>query len=454
MHKNKYIPSFGVEIHVELITNTKAFSDSRANYGDKPNSNINEIDLGYPGSKPLLNKKVVQHAYILAKALNMSQIEKVLYFDRKNYFYPDLAKGFQITQFYRPFAKNGYLEIELPDGNSKKIEIIQIHIEEDTAKQIRLPNGDIGFDYNRAGLPLIEIVSDFKQLHTPEEVTLFVSKLRQLLIDFGITKGDMHKGEFRVDVNVSVKPKDSSSYGERVEIKNINSFKFIKQALEYEIENHIEVLESNGKIEKVTKRFDENSKTNQIMRSKDSVTDYNYFPETNINPIDITKYISEFEHEYEKLKSNQGLENVCQVWLKDLISSKKISQDDEKHFLKACDFFSNEGKIKDGSIDFGDKSEIDIYLTIAKAIKNQTPNQYIKQYLKKEITEEQLLSLKSTSSDELESIIKEIIDSNPQIEQERYERKLKFISGELMKRTKGKANMKEASSIIEKLVNK
>jgi len=280
--KNKFIPAFGIEVHAELLTKTKAFSPAEVTFDAKPNTSIHPIDLGYPGTKPVVNKKMVEFAYRLAKILKMN-IENKLWFDRKNYFYPDLPKGFQITQYFKPIGTNGKLSI-LSNGQKKDITITEIHMEEDTAKQIRSGDETL-FDFNRAGVPLIEIVSGHQELSSIDEVLEYVKQLREQLIIMGINDGKLEEGSFRVDVNVSVKKEDDISFGQRTEIKNLNSFKNIRLALEYEINRHIEMIEKDQKIESYTVRYDDIKNITITMRLKDAKYDYSFIPEGNITPI-------------------------------------------------------------------------------------------------------------------------------------------------------------------------
>ncbi|NQX83538.1 MAG: Asp-tRNA(Asn)/Glu-tRNA(Gln) amidotransferase subunit GatB, partial [Mycoplasmataceae bacterium] len=278
----KYVPTFGIEIHAELNTKTKAFSSAKINFDSESNTIVSPIDLGYPGFKPTVNKTMVEYSYRLAKILKM-EIQETLYFDRKNYFYPDLPKGFQITQYFKPIGKNGKFTI-LVDNKEKEISITEIHMEEDTAKQIQTNDG-ILFDFNRAGVPLIEIVSGHKELSSINDVISYIKQMRTQLIIMGINDGKMEEGSFRVDVNVSVRPEGSKKYGERTEIKNLNSFTNIKKSLEFEIKRHESIYESGEKLQSTTIKFDEKTGKTIPMRIKNNQNDYNFIHEGNITPI-------------------------------------------------------------------------------------------------------------------------------------------------------------------------
>ena len=281
---NNYKPTFGVEIHAVLDTKTKAFSPAESIFDAEPNTKVHPVDMGFPGAKPTVNKKMVQHSLRLAKALKMD-ISEIIYFDRKNYFYPDLSSGYQITQFFKPIGTNGKFTIELENGERKDITITDIHMEEDTAKQT-IKNGKRYFDFNRAGVPLIEIVSGHEELESIDDVLAYVKQMREQLVVLGISRAILAEGTFRVDVNVSVS-KDEN-LGTRTEIKNLNSFENIKNALEFEINYQIETLESGKEVEMVTKRYDKENLSTVKMRIKDP-SEYNFIPEGNINPIRLSK---------------------------------------------------------------------------------------------------------------------------------------------------------------------
>ena len=242
---SNFIPVIGIEVHCQLNTKAKMFSDAKHNNDDPVNTNISPIDLGLPGTLPTINKIAVSKAIRLAHLLHM-EIDHILRFDRKNYFYQDLPKGYQITQQFYPIGKNGYIEI----GNNKKIRIQRIHIEEDTAKEMKV-NGHIHLDYNRAGVPLIEIVSE-PDIHSAEEAVSYLVNLKRLLVFMNISDGKMENGSLRADINVSLSIFGSDKKNQRTEIKNVNSFANIAKAINYEIERQSELLLLNKKIDEVT----------------------------------------------------------------------------------------------------------------------------------------------------------------------------------------------------------
>lgn len=270
----------GIEIHVELKTKTKMFSGSRIGFNDKVNENVNEIDLGMPGTLPSLNKRGVEQAIKACHIFNM-KINKLLLFDRKCYFYPDLAKGFQITQNEFPIGTNGYIEIEV-DDYKKKINIEKVVIEEDTAKLNHFDDYTL-IDYNRSGSPLIEVISD-ASMRNAAEACAYVSSLRNMLIYAGISDAKMEEGSLRCDINISLRPYGSEKYGVKTEIKNLNSISNIEKAIIFEQARQAKILLSNEKVVSETRRFDEASKTTIMMRHKDGVVDYHFNREPNILP--------------------------------------------------------------------------------------------------------------------------------------------------------------------------
>ena len=277
----EYDVTIGIEIHCQLKTKTKMFSGAPTSFGRKPNVCTNEIDLGHPGTLPCVNKEAVAKAIEACTALHLT-IDPLVKFDRKNYYYSDLPKGFQITQQFHPIGRNGYIMIDTEEGQ-KKIRINRIHMEEDTAKQFHLTKFSL-LDYNRAGTPLIEIVSE-PDMHNGEEAEKYVEALRQTLYYIGVSDCKMEEGSMRCDVNVSIAPKGSNTLGVKNEIKNLNSISHIGKAVDYEVERQKELLEKGEKVLQETRRFDEKTNTTVMMRRKEGNVDYKFFPEPNIFPI-------------------------------------------------------------------------------------------------------------------------------------------------------------------------
>ncbi|RUM92394.1 MAG: Asp-tRNA(Asn)/Glu-tRNA(Gln) amidotransferase GatCAB subunit B [Thiomicrospira sp.] len=276
----------GLEIHAQLTTKTKIFSGSSIDYGAAPNTQANLLDLGMPGQLPVLNKAVIPKAIKLGLALG-AEIGRRSIFDRKNYFYPDLPKGYQTSQFSFPIVdKGGVVEIEV-DGETKKIGVTRAHLEEDAGKSIHdaFP-GQTGVDLNRAGTPLLEIVSE-PDMRSAKEAVAYAKKMHELVQYLGICDGNMQEGSFRVDSNVSIH-KPGTPFGTRAELKNINSFKFIEQAIELEIERQIEILESGGQVVQETRLYDADKNETRSMREKEEANDYRYFPCPDLLPVVIT----------------------------------------------------------------------------------------------------------------------------------------------------------------------
>ncbi|WP_042478782.1 Asp-tRNA(Asn)/Glu-tRNA(Gln) amidotransferase subunit GatB [Bacillus ndiopicus] len=268
----------GLEVHVELKTESKIFSSSPNHFGAEPNTNTSVIDLGYPGVLPVLNKNVVDFAMRAALALNM-EIEQETKFDRKNYFYPDNPKAYQISQFDKPIGKNGWIEIEV-DGYKKRIGITRLHMEEDAGK---LTHGD-GYslvDFNRQGTPLVEIVSE-PDIRTPNEAYAYLEKLKSIIQYSGVSDVRMEEGSLRCDANISLRPYGQEKFGTKAELKNLNSFNFVRKGLEHEEVRQAEVLRAGGEIEQETRRFDEKTGKTILMRVKEGADDYRYFPEPDL----------------------------------------------------------------------------------------------------------------------------------------------------------------------------
>ncbi|MEO4055604.1 Asp-tRNA(Asn)/Glu-tRNA(Gln) amidotransferase subunit GatB [Solibacillus sp. CAU 1738] len=268
----------GLEVHVELKTESKIFSSSPNHFGAEPNTNTSVIDLGYPGVLPVLNKNVVDFAMRAALALNM-EIEQETKFDRKNYFYPDNPKAYQISQFDKPIGKNGWIEIEV-DGYTKRIGITRLHMEEDAGK-LSHADGYSLVDFNRQGTPLVEIVSE-PDIRTPNEAYAYLEKLKSIIQYTGVSDVRMEEGSLRCDANISLRPYGQEEFGTKAELKNLNSFNFVRKGLEHEEVRQAEVLRSGGEIEQETRRFDEKTGKTILMRVKEGTDDYRYFPEPDL----------------------------------------------------------------------------------------------------------------------------------------------------------------------------
>jgi aspartyl-tRNA(Asn)/glutamyl-tRNA(Gln) amidotransferase subunit B len=283
----EYQVVIGLEVHTQLTTNTKIFCGCSTKFGAQPNSQTCPVCLGFPGALPVLNRKVVEYAIKAGLATNCSITPRSV-FARKNYFYPDLPKGYQISQFDLPICLNGHLDIDVEGVGRKRIGITRIHMEEDAGKLVHADVSGLGddscVDLNRACTPLLEVVSE-PDMRSPDEAIAYLKKLHQIVVYLGICDGNLEEGSFRCDANVSLMPKGSNVFGTRAELKNINSFRFIKQAIEYEIERQAEILDDGGRVIQETRLFDPNTGTTRSMRGKEEAHDYRYFPDPDLVPV-------------------------------------------------------------------------------------------------------------------------------------------------------------------------
>jgi aspartyl-tRNA(Asn)/glutamyl-tRNA(Gln) amidotransferase subunit B len=284
--REKYEPVIGLEVHVQLLTETKIFCGCSTKFGAPPNTNVCPVCLGLPGALPVLNRRAVEFAVLAAQALNC-QVRETSIFARKNYFYPDLPKGYQISQYDKPVAEHGFIDIPAT-GGSKRIGITRLHMEEDAGKSVHEGFADSGaysyIDLNRSGVPLIEIVSE-PDMRSPDEAFEYLTRLKEIILYTGVSDCNMEEGSLRADANVSIRPRGQEKFGTKTEIKNVNSFRFIREALEYEIDRQIEVVESGGKITQETRLYNAGEGRTYSMRSKEEAHDYRYFPEPDLLPL-------------------------------------------------------------------------------------------------------------------------------------------------------------------------
>ncbi len=282
----KYEPVIGLEVHVQLLTESKIFCSCSTAFGAPPNTNVCPVCLGLPGALPVLNRKAVEFATLAAMALHC-RINETSIFARKNYFYPDLPKGYQISQYDKPLAEFGFIDIDAA-GGKKKIGITRLHLEEDAGKSLHEGFADsahkTAIDLNRAGVPLAEIVSE-PDMRSPEEAYEYLTRLKEIILYTSVSDCNMEEGSLRCDANISVRPRGQKEFGTKTEVKNVNSFRFVKQALDYEIERHIEVLESGGKITQESRLYNSHEGRTYGMRSKEQAHDYRYFPEPDLLPL-------------------------------------------------------------------------------------------------------------------------------------------------------------------------
>ncbi len=300
----KYEPVIGLEVHVQLLTRTKIFCGCDNKFGAEPNTNICPVCIGLPGALPVLNAKAVEFATLASLALHC-EVRPRSIFARKNYFYPDLPKGYQISQYDKPLAEHGWIDVPTADGTTKKIGITRVHMEEDAGKSLHegFPDSAVRtyLDLNRCGTPLIEIVSE-PDIRTPDEAFEYLTRLKEILLYTGVSDCNMEEGSLRCDANVSVRPRGQEEFGTKAEVKNVNSFKFIRAALEYEIERQVEVIESGGRVMQETRLYNADEGRTYSMRSKEQAHDYRYFPEPDLPPLALTPaFIAEMERKLPEL---------------------------------------------------------------------------------------------------------------------------------------------------------
>ena len=469
----------GLEIHVQLSTKSKLFSGASTNFGALPNTQACNIDLALPGVLPVLNEEVLRMAIKLGKALN-ANINSPTSFARKNYFYPDSPKGYQISQMDKPIVETGFLDIEI-EGVKKRIGVTRAHLEEDAGKSLHDDfEGQSGIDLNRAGTPLLEIVSE-PEINTPQEAVAYLKSIHSIIRYLDISDGNMAEGSMRCDANVSVRRKGDKELGTRTETKNVNSFRFVEKAIQYEIERQIHELESGNPITQETRLYDSQQNTTRPMRSKEFANDYRYFPEPDLLPINLEKdFIDEVistmpempEQKRERFISEYNLSNYDADLLaldKDLANffeevskvsgSPKLSANWIMGDLSAQ--LNNENlNIQDSKISSEKLGELIIRINdgtisgkIAKDVfeKIWISGGEVDETIQKEGLEQ------VTNLDEIESMIDEVIRSNPQ-QLSQYkagkDRLFGFFVGQVMKASEGKANPKQVNDILKEKLEK
>lgn len=465
-----YIPTIGIEVHVELKTNTKIFSNSLNGYGQMANSLTNVVDLGYPGTLPTLNKEVINLAIKAACVLNC-KIRKEMHFDRKNYFYPDNPKNFQITQGRTPIGYDGYVEIEV-DGTKKKIEIEEMHIEEDTCKSTHRGDKTL-LDFNRAGVPLIEIVTK-PCISSSTEAKLYLEKLKELLFYTDISDCKMEEGSMRCEANVSIRKNETDPLGTKCEIKNIGSISNVGISIEKEIIRQTELLEKGETFKEQTRRYDDKLGDTVLMRIKETGNDYRYFPEPDIPYLYLTDdMIEEVRNTIEMLPDERRSlyieKNVSEINAKKLVQNKPLS--DYFNTLLTEDInFKIASNLLLGDISAylnkTEKSITDTTLTkermvelVNKISDNTLTSKNLKDILDKVLEEDKSISeiIKEsgieniTDDTALREIIKKIVSENSESVTDYkngHDRAIKFLMGQVMKETKGSANPKLAMNIL------
>ncbi len=477
MPADKYDVVIGLEVHAQLLTNTKMWCSCKVGFGDEPNTNVCPVCLGMPGTLPVLNERALEMAVQTALALNCN-IHSSSKFARKNYFYPDLPKGYQITQLEAPFATDGFLEIELKGGNKKKVRINRIQLEEDAGKSIHMEGTGYSLvDYNRCGVPLIEIVSE-PDMSSAEEAVEYLKSLRQALVYLGVCDGNMEQGSFRCDVNVSLKPKGSSEFGVRAEMKNMNSFKFVQKAIEYEIERQAEILDAGGTVVQETRHFDPISGKTFGLRGKEESHDYRYFPEPDLVEATISEQmISKLKSSMPELpweKKQRFIEMGLSAYDAGVLTAEESLADFFERALehysnakKVCNWITTEllgrlnedaKRIEDSPVSPRDIAEVvklvDSGRLTGRLAKELFATMYETGQSPEEIIEKDS-RFRPVDSSAVEAAVDEVIAENPK-EVELYKSGKKnligFFMGQVMKKTKGAAPPDVARKLImEKL---
>jgi len=475
---SKYEPVIGLEVHVQLLTKSKVFCSCSTAFGASPNSNVCPVCLGLPGALPVLNRQAVEFAVLAAKALNC-RINETSIFARKNYFYPDLPKGYQISQYDKPLAEHGWIDIETSAGR-KRIGITRLHMEEDAGKSMHDGMSDssnkTSVDLNRSGVPLIEIVSE-PDISTPEEAYEYLTRLKEIILYTGVSDCNMEEGSLRCDANVSIRPKGQKEFGTKAEVKNVNSFRFIKHALEYEIERQEVLIESGGKVLQETRLYNPSEGRTYSMRSKERAHDYRYFPEPDLLPLVVdAKWRTEIESKLPELPEALRKRLVEQYGIaEDDAYTLSATQGRAAQFEEAASKAKNPkrvanliltellGRLRSKGLEL-EQSPISMNGVVQSA--DLTENGTLSSKMLKDLYDksfdtgedfpvvyEREKPQQISDTSELEKIIDEVIAGNPkQLEQYRGGKStvIAYFVGQVMKASKGKANPALVNELLPK----
>ena len=473
----------GLEIHVQLATKSKIFSGASTAYGADPNTQACSVDLGLPGVLPVLNKDAVTMAAMFGLAVDANVAERSV-FDRKNYFYPDSPKGYQISQFEFPIVEHGHLEIVLGDGERKTIGITRAHLEEDAGKSLHeeFPEST-GIDLNRCGTPLIEIVSE-PDMRSAEEAVAYMKKIHSIVRYLGISDGNMQEGSFRCDANVSMRPKGQDEFGTRTETKNLNSFRFVERAIHYEIERQIDVLEEGGKVVQETRLYDANRDETRPMRSKEEANDYRYFPDPDLLPVIIepefiealrtqlpelpAEKITRFKQDYDLSdydSENLAMSKETAEFFEEVVSSSNVSPNSSSKIYKlAANWVLGEisAALHQANLEIGASP---VSASMLAGLLGRIEDNTISSKIAKEVFQAmwsgegdvdsiiESRGLKQiTDSSEIEALVEQVVNDNPgQVEQYKSgkDKVFGFFVGQVMKLSKGKANPQQVNDLLK-----
>jgi len=470
----------GLEIHAQLSTKSKIFSGAATTYGSEPNTQACAVDLGLPGVLPVINKEVVSMAVKFGVAIGAIIPERSV-FARKNYFYPDLPKGYQISQFELPIVSRGNIEIELEDGTTKTVGVTRAHLEEDAGKSMHDGFGDnTGIDLNRAGTPLLEIVSE-PDMRNAKQAVAYMKKIHSIVRYLEICDGNMQEGSFRCDANVSVRPKGQKEYGTRAELKNINSFRFVEQAINIEVERQIDLIEDGGEVKQETRLYDANKNETRSMRSKEEANDYRYFPDPDLLPIDIeNSFIDKIKSELPELPDAKKQRFINDYKLSEYDSGVLTAQKEMADYFESCVIAADgETKLSSNWItgelsaalnkENKDINESPVNAEMLGSMVKRIKDDTISGKIAKQVFEamwngegdaDAIIKSKGlkqvTDTGAIEKLVDDVIANSPdQVAQyqaapeEKQGKLIGYFVGQIMKQSQGKANPKQVNELLQ-----